>query len=144
MNLEALKTELAKPEYAELSDQAAADAINAPSITVAAPGTYLTELGVLDILGTEAGEMFLAALEITQNAMPVLKRAVRRLQGELGIDVGNATVRGQLQALAAAQVITPESVAALLAHGSKQISIAESNGWGVVGDGTVRSARESM
>ena len=34
MNLEALKTELAKPEYAGLSDQAAAVAINAKVVTV--------------------------------------------------------------------------------------------------------------
>ena len=34
MNLEALKIELAKPEYTGLSDQAAADAINAKTVTV--------------------------------------------------------------------------------------------------------------
>ena len=34
MNLEALKTELAKPEYSGLSDQEAADAINAKVVTI--------------------------------------------------------------------------------------------------------------
>lgn len=34
MNLESLKTELAKPEYSGLSDQDAADAINAKMVTV--------------------------------------------------------------------------------------------------------------
>jgi carboxypeptidase C (cathepsin A) len=144
MNIQTLKTEIAGESYAGKSDAEIATMLNASTVTVNAPGTYLNELGVLDVLGPTNGEAFLAAIEASQNAegLAVLKRAVRRLQTVEGLDVGNATLQAQLQALATDTVVTQAAVNAIIAHGSKQISRAEQLGLETVGDGHVKSAKE--
>jgi len=140
VDLETLTAELAKPEYQNLRDRDAAIAMNAARATVPSPGTYVTEIGVLDILGPTDGETFLAALESAQENIPTLARAVRRLRGDTGIDVGNPTLQAQLTALATANVVTQAAAAALIARGSKQVPLFDVE----LGSDDVRNAREAM
>jgi len=142
MDYAALQAELASEAYAGMSNSQKLAAINAKAITVPNPGTYVTELGVIDTLGFEAGETFLSAIESAAQAMPTVARAVRWLKSTVGIDVGNPIVQAQLNALVAGSVVTAEAANALIARGSKQISRAEQLGLGEVGDGHILSAGE--
>jgi len=135
MDYEALKAELATEAYDGMDAAQKIAAINSKTITVASPGTYVTELGVIDTLGVEAGETFLTAIEAASLAVPTVARAVRWLKSTTGIDVGNPIVQAQLTALSLGGVITAESAAALIARGSRQISRAEQLGFGEVGIG---------
>lgn len=144
MNIEALKTELAKPEYAELTVQQVVDALNVKNITMPKPGTWATELTVLAILGPTNGEAFLAALESVAESSSVVARAIRWIRSTQGIDLGNTFTQAQLSALSDANAVPAEAVATLIAYGSKLISLAEQLGLGEVGVGVVTNARLEM
>lgn len=142
MDIAALAAELAKSDYAGKTTAQKFAALTTPSVTVPKPGTRLAELGVLDVLGPTAGEAFLQGLEAAAQSNPTLARIVRWLRTDYGVDLGNATLQQQLLGLAQLGVVTQQSAEALVAHGSKQISIAEQNGWHGLGLGHVKSAEE--
>lgn len=144
MDLEALKVELAKPEYQSLSDQQAADLLNLKNISALKPGTWATELTVLAVLGPTAGEAFLSALEAVANANDLVARAVRWLRSSTGIDLGNEFVQAQLTALAQANAVDSASAGTLIAYGTTMISRAEQLGLGEIGIGAVYNARLQM
>jgi hypothetical protein len=140
MDYAALKTELNGEAYAGMAAAQKLAAINAKTITVPNPGTYVTELGVIDTLGVADGEAFLVAIETAAQASSTVARAVRWLKSTTGIDVGNPIVQAQLSALVTANVVTAEAANALIARGSKQISRAEQLGFGEVGIGYLNNA----
>lgn len=142
MDIEALAEELKKPTYAGKTTAEKFAALTVPSVTVPKPNTRLAELGVLAVLGPVDGEVFLQGLEAAAEAHPTVARIVRWLRTEYGVDVGDATLQQQLLGLAQAGAVARASAQALIAYGSKQISIAEQNGWSGLGKGHVKSAEE--
>lgn len=139
-----LVEELQKPEYASLvaaKDYAGLETLfNQRNISAAKTGTYLTELGVLDLLGAVDGDAFLKAIEDASKSQPVLVRAVRWLRSEKGIDVGSQEVQRVLAALAQGNVVDAESAAAIIAYGTESITLAEQLKIGVVGHGSLVNA----
>jgi hypothetical protein len=80
---------------------------------------YLTEGGILRVLGPQAGNAVLAAVEalsVSQDpSAPVMVRIVRLLRDIAGggIDFGDPQVRGMLDTFQAGGVLTADSVAKL-------------------------------
>ena len=140
MDIAALAAEIAKADYAGKTTVQKFAVLTTPSVIVPKPGTRLAELGVLDVLGPTEGEAFLQGLEAAAQSNSTLARIVRWLRTDYGVDLGNATIQQQLLGLAQAGAVTQQSAQALIAHGSKQISIAEQNGWHGLGVGHVKSA----
>lgn len=140
--------ELQKPEYASLveaKDYAGLEAVfNARNISAPKKGTFITELGVLDLLGATDGDAFLTAMENATVAFPVLARIVRWLRSEKGVDIGNPEVQQFLTTLAGANVIDTESASDLIAYGTETITLAEQLNLGVVGMGALVNAIKEM
>jgi hypothetical protein len=117
-------------------DAGVARMLNAPTATPGAkPGTWVTELGILDILGPEAGEAALQGLEAAAGGNPVIARVVRILKQASGIgnpgsgiDLGSPATRAMLAALRGT-ALAEASADALLAAGGRPYSLAELT-WG--------------
>lgn len=117
---------LASPELKTLAeagiDNQLAALLTEQQPAVPKPGTRIGELGIYNLLGPLDGEALLQGLEAVaqsqQPVAPVIKRILRWLQSPEGVDVGNESLQGQLQALADAGAVSPASAAALIAHGS--------------------------
>lgn len=86
------------------------------------PSTFLGEMGIVALLGTEAGVTFLAGLEaVAEGDTPIamlMKRVVKHVNSERGVDVGHPVTQQNLLSLAAGGAINQESAAAVIAHGS--------------------------
>lgn len=139
-----LAVELTAPQYADAvaaHDYASLEAtLNAANIAAVKADSYITELGILSLLGPTAGQAFLAGIEAAATVQPVLDRAIRWLRSDRGIDVGNAHVRTMIGQLSVAGVVTPASANAVLAVGSRTISRAEQLDLGIVGLGAIQNA----
>lgn len=114
-----IKAEIAKPEYAGLTDAQIATALRAVTGTRTAE-KMLTARGMYAALGPTVAETILQKLEgAAQVEGPyklVLARAVDWLNAYAGgIDVGNAYTRAMLDTLVTATVLTADEVAALKA-----------------------------
>jgi len=117
-------------------DAGIAASLNAPTATLGPkPGTWVTELGILDILGPEAGEAALQGLEAAAGSNPVIARVVRILKQASGIgnpgsgiDLGSPATRAMLAALRGT-ALSKASADALLAAGGRPYSLAELT-WG--------------
>ena len=114
-----IKAEIAKPEYAGLTDAQIATALRAVTATRAVE-TMITSRGLYAKLGPTVAETILQKLEgAAQVEGPyklVLARAVDWLNAYAGgIDVGNAYTRAMLDTLVTATVLTADEVAALKA-----------------------------
>jgi hypothetical protein len=135
MNLTQLRSELqgdpASIGYASHvasgADFTLAAMLNAPRTNGRKKDAFLTERGILFVLGPSAGDTFLSAIEAASQANSLLARTVRILRdlAGQGIDVGDPATQAQLDALALAGVITAESSAAVKAYGTRQWSRAE-------------------
>ena len=137
-----LATELAKPEYAGLSDQQAADAINAKVETVsqlvpiwevkqhAILNGYwpLVKAGQLDANQTKAG---LCVSVIDWIDDPKLST----------IDVNLPEVQGMLAGLVSFSLMTQAQANEVIAMGSKEVSWTSTVGLPEVGIGLVQNAR---
>ncbi len=148
MNLELLKVELAKPEYEGLSDQEAANAINAKTVTVRKPVPtwqvmqYAIEQGIWPKIvlireDTEQADLVLRGLCIS--AVSWIDNP--RIQT---IDVDLPKVQEMLGGLVAYTIATQEQAAAIVAMGSVTVSWAAHNGISEVGIGFVRAARSMI
>lgn len=104
------------------SDGQLAAELSVAQPAVPKPGTYMSELSILSLLGTTAGETFLQGLEYVANGespmAPVLSRIVRWMRSPQGVDVGHAITQANLLGLAADGAISPESATAVIAYGS--------------------------
>jgi len=146
--MNALITELSKPAYAamvEANDYAGLESVlTVSNISEPAVGTFVTELGILDLLGPTNGETFLAGIEAAAASMPVLNRIVRWLRSERGVDVGNTQVQTVLGQLAGAGVVTSESASIVIAHGTRLVSIADKIGINPIGYGLLKNTIDEM
>jgi len=148
MNLSALATELAKPEYAGLSDQQAADAINEKTITLRQlvptwqVKQYAIEQGIWPRIvlireDSDQSDLVLRGLCISVISWiddPSIQT----------IDVDLPKVQEMLGGLVAYTIATQEQAAAIVAMGSVTVSWAAHNGISEVGIGFVRAARSMI
>lgn len=114
-------------------DAAAAALLNEPRTPGRKAGARLTALGVLDVLGPEAGTAFLAAVEAASPGVPVLAMANRILWmvSGGGLDFGDPRLHAQLDGLVAAGIVQAGHAETLKAYGTRPWSRAEV----VLGDG---------
>jgi hypothetical protein len=126
MNADELQAAIAAdPKLKELASSGS-DAVIAKLLTEAQPpvavkGSFIGERGVLDVLGLEAGEKFLQALEaLADGGNKSMQRVVRWLRDTIGIDIGHPAVQLQLLSLVEAGVISKDSAEALITRGSSQ------------------------
>lgn len=145
MNLEALATELAKPEYASMSDQQAADAINAKTVTLRQlvptwqVKQYAIEQGIWPKIvlireDTEQSDLVLRGLCVSVVSWiddPSIQT----------IDVDLPKVQEMLGGLVAYAIATQEQAAAIIAMGSVTVPWTTHNGIGEVGRGLVQNIR---
>ena len=148
MNLQALATELAKPEYASMSDQEAADAINTKTVTLRQlvptwqVKQYAIEQGIWPKIvlireDTEQSDLVLRGLCISVISWiddPSIQT----------IDVDLSKVQEMLGGLVAYTIATQEQAAAIIAMGSVTVPWVTHNGIGEVGIGFVRAARSMI
>ena len=145
MNLEALRIELAKPEYTGLSDQEAADAINAKTevVTQLVPiwqvkqhailnGYWpLVKAAQLDANPAKAG-LCLSVIDWVDD--PKMQT----------IDVNLPEVQGMLGGLVSFSLMTQTQANEVIAMGSKVVSWTSTVGLPEIGIGLVRNARKEM
>lgn len=149
MNLDTLKTELAEPAYAGLSDVAAADALNAETVTEVYSrfASFRTLAGVLDDAEYATAKTVLFALaEQSQKAADIL--TMLAMPGDDsgnggGIDFGCPAVRGMIDQLVAGEQFTADLGTKLKGLAERKISRAAELGLGVVTPGLVEEARRN-
>jgi hypothetical protein len=146
MNLAILATELAKPEYASLTDQQAADAINAKTVTV----RRLVDTWRIKQYAIENG--FWGKVRLAAES-PAKDPAERELciglldwvddrGGNIKtVDMDLASVQTMLGGLVFYQYITETHAGELTAMANTPIRWVDSVGIGTIGDGHVRSMR---
>jgi hypothetical protein len=140
MNYETLKT-IVDANCVGMTDEEAVAYLNVPRVAVPRP-TMMTERGLYALLGPEAAEAILQALEAAGEVNPVVKRALSWLKPPSdGIDLGDASTRGVLDALVTATVLTAEQVAALKGLAETTMSLVEAAGLGSVHLGDIQNAR---
>jgi hypothetical protein len=142
---EALIQELSKPEYASLSDQAAADAINAKTMLVRKP----VDLWMVVEHSSRNGYRAKLELARTNGNHPCQETAINileyinspRLQT---VDMDLADTRLMIGAMVQCQFATQEMADELLALANQAIKWTESVGLPTATLGAVRVAREYM
>jgi len=142
---QALIDELSKPEYASLSDQAAADAINAKTVTVRKP----VDLWMVVEHSSRNGYRAKLELARTNGNHPCQETAINileyinspRLQT---VDMDLPSTRGMVQALVQCQFATQAMADELLALANQTVRWVDNQGLGTVGDGTIKSLRSMI
>lgn len=94
---------------------------------------------ILSALGASAGAALLDALEATAGSNSPVKWAMRLLAAD-NLDIGNLTTRAQIDALAAAGVMTAAQATTLKALAEQPCSRAEELGVNAIG-ASIRNAR---
>ena len=148
MNLEALRTELAKPEYEGLSDQEAADTINTKTVTVRelVPTWKVKQLameqgvwGKLRIIEKDKNESI--PDEARGLAITVLDW-IDDVSGKIqSVDMDLVSTQTMLGGLVAANLATQTQVDAIRALADVTIPWTQANDIGEVGIGFIRAAR---
>lgn len=149
MNLSALATELAKPEYASMSDQEAADAINAKTATVRRlvetwrVKQYAIEQGIWATLKLvrENTELSNELRGLVISILDWVDDSAGKIQT---VDMDLPSVQYMLGGLVTATLATQEQVNSILAMGSVTVPWTTHNGIGEVGIGFVRAARSMI
>lgn len=133
VNLAQLKTELqADPAglgyaaHVPHAPGALADMLNAQSATMAKP-RMITARGIMASygLGPSAGGAFLDKLEVLSAGVPAIKWAMKFLQAESGIDVGEPATQAMLTSLIGVGGITQAEVDGVKAMALQPASRAE-------------------
>lgn len=144
MPLQALRDELARPEYAGLSDAAAADAINAKRVSVRRPvPTWLVRQTAIE------GGYWPALVEARESTTPAIRSlaitVLAWIDDQSGtiqtVDLDRPSVGQMRAALVAAGLVTQAQADALNALAEAVIPWTESVGLPEVGIGLVRNAR---
>ena len=133
MNLAQLKTELqADPAgrgyvaHVPHAPGMLADLLNTPSTTLAKT-RMVTARGIMASygLGPAAGAAFLDKLEVLASSVPAIKWAMKFLQTEAGIDVGEPATQAMLTSLVGVGGITADEVNGVKAMALQPASRAE-------------------
>jgi hypothetical protein len=142
---QALIDELSKPEYASLSDQAAADAINTKTVAVRKP----VDLWMVVEHSSRNGYRAKLELARTNGNHPCQETAINileyinspRLQT---VDMDLPSTRGMVGALVQCSFATQAMADELLALADQTIKWTESVGLPEIGVGLVQNARKKM
>jgi len=142
---QALIDELSEFKYTSLSDQEAADAINAKTLTVRKP----VDLWMVVEHSSRNGYRAKLELARTNGNHPCQETAINileyinspRLQT---VDMDLPATRGMVQALVQCQFATQLMADELLALADQTIRWVDHNGIGTLGVGLVRNARKMM
>ncbi len=144
-----LSDELSKPQYVGLTDQAAADAVNAKTVIVRRP----VELWRVKQLLIEQGIWGSLKVAVRKSDTPdavygLCVSVIDWIDDPSGkvktVDVDLPSVQSMLAGLVQIGIGTQADVAALLALANTDIRWVDSVGLGTIGDGSVKSAREEM
>ena len=142
---QALIDELSKSEYTSQSDQAAADAINAKTVTIRKP----VDLWMVVEHSSRNGYRAKLELARTNGNHPCQETAINileyinspRLQT---VDMDLASTRGMVQALVQCQFATQAMADELLALADQTVRWVDHNGIGTLGRGAVQNARKEI
>lgn len=140
-----LSDELSKPEYQGLSDQAAADAINAKTVTIEQPVAIsaLKQYAILQgiwpkiKLGQQSSNQQQAAL-----CMSILDWVEDPRIGTINVNM--LEVKAMLSSLVSFNILTQQQMDEVVAMGTKVVSWTSTVGLPEVGVGLVRNARKEM
>ena len=143
--MQALLDELQKAEYQGLSDQAAADAINAKTVTVRKP----VDLWMIVEHSSRNGYRAKLELARTNSNHPCQETAINileyinspRLQT---VDMDLPSTRGMVGALVQCQFATQSMADELLALADQTVRWVDHNGIGTLGRGGVQNARKEI
>lgn len=142
MSIDILAAELAKPEYANLSPQAAADAVNAKTVTVRQPvPTWRVRQAAI-----EGGywAALVQARDVTETAALAIN-VLAWIDDQSGtiqaVDLDSAAAQYMVAALVAAGLVSQAQAAALSALGDHTVAWTTSVGLPEVGIGLVNNAR---
>lgn len=142
MNLDALKAELAKPEYAGLSDQEAANAINAKIVTVSqlVPNWQIKQHAILNGYwpSVKAGQLATDPQKAGLCLSVIDWVDDSRIQNT---DMELPGVQAMIAGLVGFQLISQTLANELFAMASVSIPWTQVNGIGEVGIGYVKAAR---
>ncbi len=146
MNLSALATELAKPEYAGLSDQEAADAINEKTVTLRqlVPTWQVKQYAIEQSIWAKV-KLALRKSDTPDEVYGLCIQLVDWVDDSAGkiqsVDVDLSSVQTMLGGLVQIGIATQEQVNAIIAMGSTTIAWTVHNGIGEVGRGLVQNIR---
>tara|TARA_R110000868_G_scaffold287668_2_gene548007 strand:+ start:1241 stop:1687 length:447 start_codon:yes stop_codon:yes gene_type:complete len=140
-----LADELSKPAYAGLSDQAAADAINAKTVAVEQPVAISTlkQYAILQgvwpkiKLGQQSSNQQQAAL-----CMSILDWVEDPRIGTINVNM--LEVKAMLSALVGFSILSQQQVNEVVAMGGKVVSWTSTVGLPEIGIGLVRNARKEI
>lgn len=146
MTLDALKTEIAKPEYEGLSNQQIATAINAKTLTRA----RLVETWEVKKHAIESGYWPAIVLACNSDVLAVAGLAISARDwiddtaGKIRtIDFGLASAQYLVGGLVQATLMTQEQADELLALATETVAWTVANGYPELGPGIIHSARIS-
>ena len=149
---EALIDELSNPEYASLSDQAAADAINAKTVVIRAwvdtadvithASTNGYYANIQDVADQPAAGLGQQESECRKHAINILKFVESPKTRQ--IDMDSPAVIGMKQAIVGCGFASQQLVESLDALANKTIRWTESVGLPEIGVGLVQNARKMM
>lgn len=140
-----LSQELSKPEYASLSDQQAADVLNAKTVLVqkSVPihdlKQYAIFQGIWPKLKAGRDNQPASVAAVCTSIIDWIEDA--RVQS---VDVMIAEVQTMIGALVAAQIMTQQQADEIIAMGTIQVSWAQTIGYQEIGIGLVRNARKEL
>jgi uncharacterized radical SAM superfamily protein len=142
---QALIDELSKPEYASMSDQAAADAINAKTVTVRKP----VDLWMVVEHSSRNGYRAKLELARTNGNHPCQETAINILeyinsQRIQTVDMDLPSTREMVQALVQCQFATQAMADELLALADQTVRWVDHVGIGTLGRGGVQNARKEI
>jgi hypothetical protein len=142
-----LRDELARPDYADLDDQAAADAVNARTVAVRRPvPTWQVRQAAIE------GGFWAALVEARDGTEPQVRAlaisVLAWIDDQSGtiqtIDLDRPSVAAMLGAIVAAGIATQAQADAIRALGDAVVPWTQSVGLPEVGIGLVRNARRSL
>lgn len=143
-NEQALIQELKKPEYQDLSDQAAADRVNARTVTQRQPvesGTLQDACMSLGIWASLAGAAETGAVDPPAN---LARTMIERLRANRPLDLDNDAVKSMVQQAIGHDLMTEQQAAQMDALGDVSVPWTEANNVGTVGIGLVINARNQI
>ena len=144
-DLAPLIEELKKPEYATLSDQEAADAVNAKTVTIRRP----VSAEVVQAAAIDSGLWAIVKIASQNAALPNPPRGaamsfVDWIEAGRLIDMDSSTVLAVGSVLLSYNLATQEQLDALKALGDAVIPWTQQTGVGEVGIGYVINARKAI
>lgn len=146
MNINILAQELTKPEYAGLTDQQAADAINAKTVTVRQlVETWRVKQYAIENSIWGSVKVALRKSDTPDEVYGLCVQLVDWVDDSAGkiqsVDVDLPSVQMMLGGLVQIGLATQEQVTEIIALADTSIRWVDSVGLGTVGDGHVKSAR---